>query len=100
MQHKNETFSGGGTITSQLEMAGRMSASLTRSLEEAVGCLGIHPILADKRNALSHGASNLREQFAESVAEPRVPKVASTTLSINRTFTFQGRQTVFGQSIH
>ena len=30
-----------------------------------VGCLGIRPILADERNALSHGASNLREQFVE-----------------------------------
>ncbi|WP_245509412.1 hypothetical protein [Bradyrhizobium zhanjiangense] len=38
--------------------------------EEVVGCLGIRPILADERNALSHGASNPREQFAESVAEP------------------------------
>jgi hypothetical protein len=45
--------------------------------EEAVGCLGIRPILADERNALSNGASNLREQLAESVAEPRVPKLAS-----------------------
>src|SRR5262245_47371642 len=67
--------------------------------EEAVGCLGIRPILADERNALSHGASNLREQFAESVAEPRVPKLASTTLSINPTFTFQGPQTAFCRSI-
>jgi hypothetical protein len=54
--------------------------------EEAIGCFGIRPIPADERNTLSHGASNLREQFAESVAEPRVPKLASTSLSINPTF--------------
>ena len=58
--------------------------------KEAVGCLGIRPILADERDALSHGASNLREQFPESVAEPRVPKLASSNLSINPTCTFQG----------
>jgi hypothetical protein len=74
VQHKNETFSGGSTITCRLEMAGqnvRFADSVIR--EEAVGCLGIRPILADERNALSNGASNLREQLAESVAEPRVP---------------------------
>jgi hypothetical protein len=79
VQHKNETFSGGSTITCRLEMAGqnvRFADSVIR--EEAVGCLGIRPILADERNALSNGASNLREQLAESVAEPRVPKLAST----------------------
>jgi hypothetical protein len=59
----------------------RLADSVIR--KEAVGCLGIRPILA-----LSHGASNLREQFAESAAEPRVPKLASTNLSINPTFTF------------
>ncbi|MGX1168774.1 hypothetical protein AB7M16_005040 [Bradyrhizobium sp. USDA 372] len=56
----------GGAITCQLEMAGqnvRFADPVIR--EEAVGGLGIRPILADERNALSHGASNLREQFAE-----------------------------------
>ncbi len=67
--------------------------------EEAVGGLGIRLILADERNALSHGASNLREQFAESAAEPRVPKLASTTLSINPAFTLQSSQTVFCRPI-
>lgn len=94
MQHKNETFSGCGTIMCRLEMAGqnvRFADPVIR--EEAVGCLGIRPILADERNALSHGASNLREQFAESIAEPRVTKLASTNLSIYPTFAFQGSQT-------
>jgi hypothetical protein len=96
VQHKNATFSGGSTITCRLEMAGqnvRFADSVIR--EEAVGCLGIRPILADERNALSNGASNLREQFAESVAEPRVPKLASTNLSINPTFILQGSQEPF-----
>lgn len=100
VQHKNETAGGGGTITCRLEMAGqnvRFADPVIR--EEAVGCLGIRPILADERNALSHGASNLREQFAESVAEPRVPKLASTALAINPTFTFHGSQTAFCRSI-
>jgi len=34
VQHKNETFSSGGTITCRLEMAGQMSVSLIRSLEK------------------------------------------------------------------
>ena len=66
-------------ITCRLEMAGqnvRLADPLIR--EEAVGCLGIRPILADERNALSHGTPNLLEQFAESVAEPRVLNLAST----------------------
>jgi hypothetical protein len=100
VQHKNETFSGGGTITCRLEMAGqnvRFTDPVIR--EEAVGCLGVRPILANERNALSDGASNLREQFAESVAEPRVPKLASTNLLINPTFTFQESQIAFCRSI-
>ncbi len=83
MQHKNETFSDFGTITCRLELAGqnvRFADPVIR--EEAVGCLGIRAILADERNALSYGASNLREQFAESVAELRVPKLTCTNLSI------------------
>ncbi|MGY3079419.1 hypothetical protein ACVWZZ_005827 [Bradyrhizobium sp. LM6.10] len=65
VQHKNETFSGGGTITCRLKMVGqnvRFADPVIR--EEAVGCLDIRPILADERNALSHGASNLHEQLA------------------------------------
>ncbi len=100
VQHKNETVTSGGTIKCRLEMASqnvRFADPVIR--EEAVGCLGIRPILADERNALSHGASNLREQFAESVAEPRVLKLAFTTLSINPTFSFQGPQTTSCRSI-
>ncbi|MFB9262257.1 hypothetical protein ACFFWD_03585 [Bradyrhizobium erythrophlei] len=59
-----------------------MPAPLTRSLEkkQQAPC---YPILADERHALSHGAFNLREQLAEAVAQPRVPKLASTNLSIS-----------------
>ncbi len=74
VQHKSETFSGGGTTTCRLEMPGqnvRFADPVIR--EEAVGRLGIRLILADERNALSHGDSNTREQFAQPVAEPRVP---------------------------
>jgi hypothetical protein len=39
--------------------------------------------LADQRNALPHGAPDLRQQFAESVAKPRIPKFASGDFSIN-----------------
>ncbi|WP_249785701.1 MULTISPECIES: hypothetical protein [unclassified Bradyrhizobium] len=70
VQYRNATASG-GTITRRLEMTGRMSAWLTQALEkEAIGCLGVRPVLPHQRNALSHGSSNLGELFAESIAEP------------------------------
>ena len=100
MQHKNRTVGGDRAITRRLEVAGqnvRFADPVVR--EEAIGGLGIGPILADQRNALSHGASDLRQQFAEFVAKPRVPKLASTNLSINPTFTVQGSQTAFCRSI-
>ena len=52
--------------------------------KEAISRLGVRPILADQRNALSHRAPNLLQELAESAAKPGVLKFASTNLSINR----------------
>ncbi|MGY8682680.1 hypothetical protein Q2941_33615 [Bradyrhizobium sp. UFLA05-153] len=80
MQHKNETFSGGGTITCRLEMASqnvRFADPVIR--EEAVGCLGIRPILADERNALS--ANSLLPIDPLMSAPSSTPPLANQVLS-------------------
>jgi hypothetical protein len=43
----------------------------------------VGPILTDQRNALPHGAPDLCQQFAKSVAKPRIPEFASGAFSIN-----------------
>jgi hypothetical protein len=50
--------------------------------EKAIGSIGVGPILANQRNALPHGAPDLGQQFAESLAKPRIPKFGY--FSINR----------------
>ncbi len=51
--------------------------------EKAIGRLGIGPILANERNALTHSAPDPLKQFAEPLAKPRILKFASDNLSIN-----------------
>jgi hypothetical protein len=87
MQDQNETIGGSNTITRRLKMTGqnvRLADPVIR--EKAIGGLGVGPILANQRNALPHGAPDLGQQFAESVAKPHVPKFASGGFSINPTF--------------
>src|SRR5207253_9012128 len=83
MEHKHRAVSGGGAITSRLKMAGQ-NVRLADALigEKAVGLLGGSPILTDQRNALPHGAPELRNQLPKSVAKPHLPKLASGDLSI------------------
>ena len=84
MQDQNEIIGGGHTITSRLKMTGqniRLADPVIR--EKAIGSLGVGPILANQRNALPHGAPDLGQQFAESVAKPRIPKFASGCFPIN-----------------
>jgi hypothetical protein len=45
--------------------------------------LGIGPILANQRNALSHSATDLRQRFAKPAAKPRIPKFASRDFPLN-----------------
>jgi hypothetical protein len=68
--------------------------------EETIGRFGVRPILADQRNALSHGAPNLPQQFAESVAKPSISKFAFANFSINPTFrAWGGSQSALCRSI-
>jgi hypothetical protein len=62
--------------------------------QESIGRLGVGPILANQRNALSHSTTDLRQQFAKPAAKPRMPKFASSDFPINPTSRYQ-RQ--FGQ---
>src|SRR3546814_1731642 len=48
--------------------------------EEAIGSLGISPILADQRNALPHGAPDLRQQFAQPLVQTLVRKTTAGKL--------------------
>src|SRR6266567_1282203 len=84
MEHKNRTLHGGRTIMRRLKVTSQ-NVRLADPLvgEETIGRLGVGPILADQRNTLSHGAPDLSQQFAESVAKPRIPKFASGDFSIN-----------------
>ena len=73
MEHQNETIGGGDTITSRLKMTGQNVRLADPVIgEKAIGSLGVGPILADQRNALPHGAPDLRQQFAEPLAKPRI----------------------------
>jgi hypothetical protein len=51
--------------------------------EKATGRLGIGPILADQRNALPHGAPDLRQQFAQSFDQTVIGKTTAAKLTIN-----------------
>jgi hypothetical protein len=87
MQDQNETIGGDDTITSRLKMTGQNVRLADPVIgEKAIGSLGVGPILANQRNALPHGAPDLSQQFAESVAKPRVAKFAPGSFSINPTF--------------
>src|ERR1700680_1090252 len=92
MEHKHQAVSGGCAITSRLKMAGQ-NVRLADALigEKAIGRLGVSPILTDQRNALPHGAPELRNQLPKSVAKPRIPKFASGDLSINPAISFSER---------
>jgi hypothetical protein len=86
MQDQNETIGGDDTITSRLKVTGQNVRLADPVIgEKAIGSLGVGPILANQRNALPHGAPDLSQQFAESVAKPRVAKFAPGSFSINPT---------------
>jgi hypothetical protein len=54
--------------------------------EEAIGSLGVGPILADQWNTLPHSLPHLSQQFAEPFAKPRILKFAPSGFSINPMF--------------
>jgi hypothetical protein len=86
VQHKQEIVGGGRTITGRLKVTSqdiRLADPIIR--QESIGRLGVGPILANQRNALSHSATDLRQQFAKPAAKPRIPKFASSDFPINPT---------------
>jgi hypothetical protein len=66
--------------------------------EKAIGSLGVGPILANQKNALPHGAPDLSQQFAESIAKSRIAKFASSGFAINPAL--RGRGSLRSQPRH
>jgi hypothetical protein len=84
MENKNKAIGGGRTIASRSKVASQNICFIDPIIrEKAIGRLRVGPILADQRNALPHGAPDLRQQFAKPIAKPRIPKFASGDFSIN-----------------
>lgn len=95
MQHENETFSVGGTITCRLELAGQNVRIADPVIgQEAVGRVVFAQSWWTSGMLCPMALRICFSKFADSVAEPRAPNFASTTLWINPTFTFQGPKTV------
>jgi hypothetical protein len=83
VEHENKTIRRSQAITSRLEMTGQ-NVRLANPVigEKAIGRLGIGPILANERNALTHGAPDPLKQCAKPLAKPRILKFASGNLFI------------------
>jgi hypothetical protein len=87
VKHEQMVVRGSRTIPSRLKMTGKYVRFIDTVVgEKSIGGLGVCPILADKRNALSHHPSDLLQQLTKPSAKPLVPKLASCELSINPGF--------------
>src|SRR5260370_899965 len=83
MEHKDGTIGGGRAAMRRLKVTGedvRLADPVVG--EKAIGRLGVGPILADQRNALPHGAPDLRHQLAEPLVQALVRKTAASKLAI------------------
>ena len=83
MQHQDQAVVGGNPIAGRQEMPGeyiRLADSVVG--EEPIGCLGVGPVLACQRNALSHGASDLCQHLAEPSRQAVVRESAAGKLRI------------------
>jgi hypothetical protein len=71
-------------ITRGLKMT-RKDVSFIDTLvgEEAIGCLGIRPVLASHGYAFAYCVADLLEQSAKSPAQPNVRKLASRNLAVD-----------------
>src|SRR5258708_32679236 len=83
MEHKNETIGGDRTVTRRLKVTGQNVRLADPVIgEKAIGGLGVGPILANQRNALRHGAPELRQQFSEPLVQTLVREAAASKLAI------------------
>ncbi len=51
--------------------------------QKTIGCLGICPVLANQRNALTGALGELLEKFSESLVEPDVCELAANEFAFN-----------------
>jgi hypothetical protein len=84
VKHKHKAVCRHCAVAGRLKMTGK-NIRLTDPFigEKAIGRLGIGPILANERYALTHGAPDPLKQYAKPLAKPRIPKFAFSDLSIN-----------------
>src|SRR5216684_1254475 len=84
MEHKDGSIGGNRAVTVRLKMT-RQNIRLADPLvgEKTIGRLGVGPVLAHQRNALAHGAPNLRHQFMEPLVQALVGKTAASELTID-----------------
>jgi hypothetical protein len=86
VQDEDRPIDGGRASPRRSKMSGENVAFVDALIgQEAIGRLGIGPILAGERDASPHGVAHLIEQTAEPLRKPRVPKIASACLLINPT---------------
>ena len=84
MEHQDGTIGGDRAVTSRLKVTGQNIRLVDPIVgQKAIGRLGVGPVLADQRNALAHGAPDLRHQLAEPLAQALVGKTAASKLAIN-----------------
>jgi hypothetical protein len=79
MEHKDGTIAGDRAAMRRLKVTGqdvRLADPVVG--EKAIGRLGVGPILADQRNALSHGAPDLRHQPSEPLVQALVREAAAS----------------------
>jgi hypothetical protein len=84
VQYEDRSIGRDHPIVRRLEMTGqdvRFPDPVVR--EKPIGRLGICPILADQRNALSYGAPDLRQEFAQPLGQTIVGKATAGKLTIS-----------------
>jgi len=83
MEHKNGTVAGDCAVTRRLKVTGQ-NVRLADPVvgEETIGRFGVGPVLADQRNALAHGAPDLRHQLAQPLVQALVGETAASKFVI------------------
>ena len=83
MEHKNRAIGRNRALKGRLKMTGENVRLADPVVGEKTICgLGISPVLAHQRDALAHGAPDLRHQFAEPLIQALVDKTAASKLAI------------------
>ena len=83
VEHKDGTVGGDHAVARRLKVTGQDVRFADPVVgEKTIGRLGVGPILADQRNALPHGAPDLRHQLAKPLVQTLVCKTAASELTI------------------